>query len=542
MKKTQQFRRLLESETLEFICEAHNGLSAKIAEEAGFKGIWGSGLSLSAQFGVRDNNEASWTQVLEMLEFMSDATSVPILLDGDTGYGNFNNMRRLVNKLEQRDIAAVCIEDKLFPKTNSFIKGDTQPLADIDEFCGKIKAGKDAQNDDSFTIIARVEAFIAGWGLSEALRRAEAYHTAGADGILIHSALSVPDEILSFKREWGGRCPVIIVPTKYYATPTDVFRDQGFSIVIWANHLLRASISAMQQTARTLMSEENLLSIEDRISPVYEVFRLQGADELQTAEKRYLPKSTQGVQAIVLAASRGEELGDLTEDKPKAMVDIAGKPLLAHIIGAYNAVGIKNIYVVRGYHKEKIALPNIRYIDNDDYIHTGELVSLHRALEVADDEKDLIISYGDVLFNKYIPQMLSDNKDDYVIVVDTNWRDSANRNRMADYVSCSIPNSRKAFSSKVSLSKISEDMREHEIDGEWMGFLKVTCSRLSEFKSIVSRLVDSNPKAKLPELLTELVQCKNNISVIYTTGHWLDIDSLDDVVSASSFNSGFVTQ
>ncbi|HOV38904.1 MAG TPA: phosphoenolpyruvate mutase, partial [Spirochaetales bacterium] len=241
MKKTTQFRQLLTSPALEFLCEAHNGLSAKIAEEAGFKGIWASGLSISAQLGVRDSNEASWTQVLEVLEFMSDATTIPILLDGDTGYGNFNNMRRLVRKLEQRGVAAVCIEDKLFPKTNSFVRGTAQPLADREEFCGKIKAGKDAQTDPDFSIIARVEAFIAGWGLKEALRRAEAYHRAGADGILIHSALSVPDEVLAFKQEWGDRAPVVIVPTKYYATPTEVFREYGFSIVIWANHLLRSA-------------------------------------------------------------------------------------------------------------------------------------------------------------------------------------------------------------------------------------------------------------------------------------------------------------
>jgi len=241
----QQFKNLLLSEQLEFICEAHNGLSAKIVEEAGFKGIWASGLTISAQFGVRDNNEASWTQILDNLEFMSDATKIPILLDGDTGYGNFNNMQRLIRKLEQRQIAAVCIEDKQFPKTNSFLKGDVQPMANIDEFCGKIKAGKDAQTDDDFCIIARVEAFICGWGLIEALRRAEAYHQAGADGILIHSALAVPDEILAFKKEWGGRCPVAIVPTKYYATPTEVFRQAGFSVVIWANHLLRATVTIM---------------------------------------------------------------------------------------------------------------------------------------------------------------------------------------------------------------------------------------------------------------------------------------------------------
>jgi phosphoenolpyruvate phosphomutase len=99
VKKTTQFKRLLSSAHTEFLLEAHDGLSARIAEEAGFKAIWGSGLSISAALGVRDSNEASWTQVLEVAEFMSDATTIPILLDADTGYGNFNNVRRLVRKL-----------------------------------------------------------------------------------------------------------------------------------------------------------------------------------------------------------------------------------------------------------------------------------------------------------------------------------------------------------------------------------------------------------------------------------------------------------
>jgi len=200
-RKTTQLRNMIRSPELEFIMEAHNGLSARIVEEAGFKGIWASGLSISASLGVRDNNEASWTQVVEVTEFMSDATTVPILLDGDTGYGNFNNMRRLVRKLEQRQVAGVCIEDKIFPKTNSFIDGEAQPLADIDEFCGKIKAGKDAQQDDDFCLVARVEALIAGWSLSEALKRAEAYRQAGADAILIHSKKSTPDDIDAFMKE-----------------------------------------------------------------------------------------------------------------------------------------------------------------------------------------------------------------------------------------------------------------------------------------------------------------------------------------------------
>ena len=192
----------------------------------------GSGLSISGSLGVQDNNEASWTQVLDVLEFMSDATTIHILMDGDTGYGNFNNMRRLVKKLEQRDTAGACIEDKIFPKTNSFLRDGAQPLTDIEEFCGKIKAGKDIQNDDDFVIVVRVEAFIAGWGLNNALKRVEAYHQAGADAILIHNKLPNACEIFDFMNEWGNRAPIVIVPTKYCTTPTEEFRRHNISLAI----------------------------------------------------------------------------------------------------------------------------------------------------------------------------------------------------------------------------------------------------------------------------------------------------------------------
>src|SRR5450432_1776040 len=242
VRKTTQFRQLLRSDRIEFLMEAHNGLSARIVEEAGFRGIWASGLSISAALGVRDNNEASWTQVLEVVEFMSDATRVPILLDADTGYGNFNNMRRLVRKLEQRGVAAVCIEDKLFPKTNSFIKSERQPLADLEEFVGKIKAVKDAQSDPDFSLVARLEGFIVGWGLDEMLRRGTACHAAGADALLIHSRKATPEEVLAFAEAWGGACPLVIIPTTYYSTPVEAFEQAGIRLVIWANHNVRSSI------------------------------------------------------------------------------------------------------------------------------------------------------------------------------------------------------------------------------------------------------------------------------------------------------------
>jgi phosphoenolpyruvate phosphomutase len=290
VSKAAQFRALLDSDRVEFLLEAHDGLSAKIVEEAGFRGIWGSGLAISAALGVRDSNEASWTQVLEVVEFMSDATTIPILLDADTGYGNFNNVRRLVAKLEQRGVAAVCLEDKLFPKTNSFIEGHAQPLADVEEFCLKIRAAKDSQVDPSFSVVARVEALVAGRGLDEALGRAHAYRDAGADAILIHSKERDAHQITEFMNEWHDAGPVVVVPTMYPQTPIEHFEDLGVSLVIWANHLIRASISAMQDVARKLRESRSLMSVEGDVASVAEIFRLQDVAELKEAEARYLPE------------------------------------------------------------------------------------------------------------------------------------------------------------------------------------------------------------------------------------------------------------
>ncbi len=291
-RKTTQLRALLARPDLAFLMEAHSALAARIAVEAGFEGVWASGLCMASALGVRDANEASWTQVLEVAEFMTDACRAPILFDGDSGFGNFNAVRRLVNKLEQRGIAGVCIEDQPCPKMNSLRAAHNGPrtLADVDEFCGKIKAGKDAQRDDDFVLVARVEAFIAGRGLGEALRRADAYRAAGADAILIHSNRPTADEVLSFKQEWGARSPVVIVPTTYGQTPTDVFAAHGFSLVIWANHLLRASLAAMQSAAAQIFAERSAAAVEPRLANIGEVFRLQDQEELDAAERRYLPE------------------------------------------------------------------------------------------------------------------------------------------------------------------------------------------------------------------------------------------------------------
>lgn len=284
--KTQMLRSLIDSGELSFLMEAHSALSARIVEEAGFQAIWASGLSIAATMGLRDRNEASWTQVLEVVEFMADRTQVPILMDGDTGFGNFNNVQRLVRKLSQRGIAGVCLEDKLFPKSNSFIGGG-QELASVPEMCGKLRAAKDSQGDADFCVVARTEALVQGAPMGEALERAHAYHQAGADAILIHSKQPDGMQVIEFCRLWERRCPVIIVPTKYSGVPTGVFRDAGVSCVIWANHSVRASIQAIREVTRAIYEQQSVSAIENRIASLDDIFRLTNEFAMAEAEAKY---------------------------------------------------------------------------------------------------------------------------------------------------------------------------------------------------------------------------------------------------------------
>jgi phosphoenolpyruvate phosphomutase len=536
-RKTTALKSMLKGPGLHFLMEAHNGLSAKIAEEAGFEGIWGSGLSISAALGVRDNNEASWTQVLEVVEFMADATSVPILLDGDTGYGNFNSARRLVTKLEQRGIAGVCIEDKLFPKTNSFIRGTAQPLADMHEHAGKIRAMKEAQRDEDFVVVARVEALIAGHGLEEAMKRGEEYRKAGADAVLIHSSKKNAAEILAFSKEWGNRLPLVIVPTKYYTTPTDVFREAGnIKIVIWANHLMRSALATMQATAKQIFQDQSLVNVEEKVAPLADVFRLQGESELEKAEKAYLPQGGVVTRGIVLAAGRGDELGELVKDKPKCMVPIAGKPILGHILDAYRSANVRDLVVVRGFAKEAVNLPGASYVDNDAFASTGELASLATAKASLDGP--CLVSYGDVLFKRHVLDEVLDAEGDFVIAVDSMpaQETKSDKPRRADWAICSEPHSRKTLLGNVTLKDMATAPDSAGITGEWTGILKTS----ADGAKVIAQMIETMPagdlaKLSMPDLLRRLVKDGKHVRVVYSRGGWLDVNTLGDVVKGSAF-------
>ena len=532
--RAARLRRMLTGKEVAVLMEAHNGLSAKLAAEAGFRAIWGSGLSISAALGVRDNNEASWTQVLEVLEFMADAVDVPILLDGDTGYGNFNNVRRLIRKLEQRNIAGVCLEDKLFPKTNSFIDGSRQALAEVDEFCGKIRAAKDTQLDPDFVVVARTEAFIAGWGREEALLRATAYADSGADAILVHSDRKDSAEIASFMERWDNRVPVVIVPTKYPTEPMQRFVDMGVTNFIFANHSLRTVVTALQKNLRLLHESLDLMSVEKDIVPVSEVFRLQDVAELKTSEERYLPSSGHTEpRAIVLAATRGD-FGDLVRDKPKAMLPLRGKPILAWHADAFRRQGIRRIAAVRGYRKEAVDLVDLEYFDNDDYATTGELASLYAARKFL--EGDLVIAYGDIIFDDFILRTLLSHPGDITVAVDVGWKLRGRTDIRRDLVITSGTND-PVRPGGVRLEMIGA-VPEAQSSGEWIGLLCVRAAKTAELLRRLDEMAKSDPdrlrKVGIPALLNDLIAAGETVNVVHTWGHWHDLDEERDLLTASS--------
>ena len=535
IKKTTQLRRLIQNKELEFLLEAHNGISAKIVEESGFKGIWASGLSISASQGVRDNNEISWTQVIGNVERMSDITNIPILLDGDTGYGNFNNLRRLVKKLEQRDIAGVCIEDKLFPKTNSFLRTDRQPLADINEFCGKIKAGKDVQMDDDFVIVARIEAFITGWGLSEALKRAEAYKEAGADAILIHSKLSNASEVFSFINEWHNWLPVVIVPTKYYSTPTKSFRENKVSVVIWANQMIRAAVVSMQETAKQIYGDQCLHGVEDTIVPVKEIFRLQDDQELIDAEKLYLDnKPASHVNAIVLAASQGKHLGKLTIDVPKTMLKAGRKTILDRIIDHLKEYHINGITVVAGYKREAITYPDLNIVENRDHETTGQLASLLCA--VSSLKKTTLIMFGDIIFRKYVLQLVLDDDDDEDVVIIVDSKINTQGKYKSDFIkSETIKDNQLIFGDKNYVKEIEFSEPDSKYDGEWIGIIKLSGKVVCFAKEFLETNKDSKDfrSMDINDLINHYVKSGFMVKIQYIAGNWIDINRVSDLALAN---------
>lgn len=289
MTKNQTLRAALCSGKPFTAMAAHNPLSAKLAEEAGFGGIWGSGFELSASYAVPDASILSMGTHLEMMRAISSVVSIPLIADIDTGFGNAVNVHYIVPQYEDAGASAIVMEDKTFPKDTSLRADGRQELVRIEEFQGKVAAATAARKDKSFTVIARVEALIAGQGQREAIKRGLAYEEAGADAILIHSKQKTPDEILAFVKAWPGKAPLVLVPTAYpQLTEADIAALGKVGIVIYGNHAIRAAAGAMRSVFAQIRRDGGIGGVDASLPTVAEIIALQGDKHMRTIEASYL--------------------------------------------------------------------------------------------------------------------------------------------------------------------------------------------------------------------------------------------------------------
>jgi phosphoenolpyruvate phosphomutase len=268
---------------------ARDALEAKLIAQAGFDFVWSSGFAISASYGVPDASLISMTQVLEATRSMADVIDIPIVADCDTGFGNAVNVIYAVRKFEAAGAAAICMEDKKFPKDTSLLPGGRQELVSIAEFSGKVLAAVEARRNKDLVIIARTEALIAGLGHEEALARAQHYEEAGADCILVPSQSKTPDEILEFISRWNGKAPLVLVPTNYPAlTEADLRRAGKVKMVIYANQLLRAAVGAQQSLLAEIKKAGGIHTVDAAIVPVSRIFELQEVARMKEQEGKYL--------------------------------------------------------------------------------------------------------------------------------------------------------------------------------------------------------------------------------------------------------------
>jgi phosphoenolpyruvate phosphomutase len=525
---------------------AHNGLSAKLGAEAGFEAIWASGFEISASHGIPDANILTMAENLDAAKMMVDVVDVPVIADCDNGYGNAINVIRCVEAYERAGIAAICIEDNIFPKRCSFYAGVKRELASVEEHAGKVRAAKGAQKTDAFAVIARTEALIAGWGMEEALRRGRAYADAGADFVLVHSKSKTPDEVLGFAERWDRDVPLVCVPTIYRDTTVETLHAAGFKVIIFANHGIRSSIKAMQETFATLRKQGFTGSVEDRVVPLERVYELIGVDTMKSNERTFMPAEAPSVTAVVLAAGASTSLGPLVEDRAKTMLDIKGKSILARQVETLNTCGVKNIAVVRGYKKESVDLPNLRYYDNDQYATTNEVVSLLTARK--ETQGPFLMLYGDIVFEPGMLQKLLKSPADITILVDRSWNEGtrpADARGVPDLVKLEDAATEAQGAHRFvgadrprRVVKVSNRLENGEGHGEFVGMALFSEQGSAAFGKIVAQLeaehegpfhdAPSLKDASFTDLLQELIDRGVEVQALDVYKGWLEVDTFED--------------
>jgi phosphoenolpyruvate phosphomutase len=381
--------------------------------------------------------------------------------------------------------------------------------------------------------------------MEEALKRGRAYADAGADMVLIHSKSKSPDEVLGFAKQWDRpKTPLVCVPTIYKTTKVATLHEAGFKLIIFANHAVRSAIKAMTETLQTLKREMYTGSVEDKVVPLERVYGLIGVDKMKEEEGAFMPSESPGVTAVILAAGASSGLLPLTEEVPKPMLDIKGKSILERQIDVLNACGVKDVAVVRGYKKEAIKLPNVRYYDNDEYAATNEVTSLFCAGKEL--RGPFVFLYGDILFERGHLEKLLKSPADVTILIDRSYaagtRPETSRGA-PDLVSLKdAQESGYRFvgaSDPHHVAKVGRNLPAADVNGEFVGMAAFSAKGARAVTECWAQLTETKREgafheapslrtATFPDLVQELIARGVDVQAIDVYKGWLEIDTFED--------------
>ena len=271
------------------ICGASNALIAKLAENAGFDGIWLSSFEMHAWNRFPDASILNVADYADAINKIADRVDIPILVDADEGGPSAINTIRMAREYSKVGAWGMCVEDNPSPKRCSFY-GMKKELEKTSTTVGKIKAALEKNNKPGFAVIARTEALIQGRGIDVAIERAKAYTGAGCDGFLIHNKNKTPDEVQRFCERYyaeGLVTPLVIVPTTYNQLTVDQMKEIGVSLAIYANYSVRASVKILQRMLNEIIQSGSLSGGNDFVVPMTTIFDLIGVDELKENQEKY---------------------------------------------------------------------------------------------------------------------------------------------------------------------------------------------------------------------------------------------------------------
>ena len=512
--------------------EAHSGLSGLVTEKLDFDFIWESSLTDSASKGLPDASIVGNESRIHTIDEILNVTTKPMIVDGDTG-GDEDNFRFLIKRLENQGVSAVIIEDKIFPKRNSFGGTVGAGMEDPDIFSKKLKVGMETKSTNDFLVIARLESLIAGLGMNETMLRAEKYINSGVDGIMIHSKLKDPVEILEFIPKYEklcdrlGRRPYLIaVPTTYNSITDPELIKSGVDIIIHANHLLRASYKSMLETAQLISQSKRSLEADQNISSVKEVFSAVGYDKILERDKEKAPE----IEALITSAGNHQINGI-----QRSLNSISGRPLISHQIETFKKVGIEklNITVNNLSDFESFSDNNINLIETKNTEVNQMLDSIMLGLEKI--EGPSIIAYGDILFNSKIISDLLTNDSDIVIAADSSYKyhkhEVDKKLELVEYKDNSFSSNRR----KLKMSDIHEvknlgrDLNIDSAESEFFGLAYFSKKGIVKLKTSYTEIKENGANNKtFIDILNFIINKDIKVNCQEFNGGWIELHNEND--------------